>query len=344
MAERSDASSGATTRLNESLRADHAAGTIPRVKLLVLGGTKFLGRHLVENALARGHEVTLFNRGQTNPQLFPEVERLRGDRDGELGALEGRTWDAVVDTCGYFPRIVRQSAETLRDNVGLYLFVSSISVYRDLSGPVDEDSPLAELEDPTVEDMGEEFENYGGLKALCERAVQDVYGDRALIVRPGLIVGPHDPTDRFTYWPRRLRQGGPILAPAPPERRVQFIDVRDLAAWMLDLLEAGRGGVFNATNDGVAWGELLAGGDVVWAPDEFLLERGVGEWMELPMWIAESESQGLHQADVSRALAAGLTFRPLADTIGATLGLAEMTDGAGLKPERERELLEAFGS
>ena len=320
------------------------------MKLLVIGGTKFLGRHLVEQALARGHEVTLFNRGQTNPDLFPEAERIQGDRDGDLGGLEGRTWDAVVDTCGYFPRIVRQSAEALGDSVGLYLFVSSISVYASFAAPVSEDSPLGELEDESIEEFGPEFEHYGPLKAACERVVQEVYADRALIVRPGLIVGPHDPTGRFTYWPRRLREGGPILAPAPPERTVQFVDVRDLSAWMLDLLESGRGGVYNATNQGVAWGELLAGGDVVWAPDEFLVERGVGEWMELPMWIADPEMIGIHQADVSRAVGSGLRFRPLEETIRDTAewdaGRERGTDktlagvgGAGMAREKEAELL-----
>lgn len=320
------------------------------MKLLVLGGTKFLGRHLVEQALDRGHEVTTFTRGQTNPGLFPQAEELRGDRDGDLAALASGRWDAVVDTSGYFPRVVRQSAELLRDRVGLYLFVSSVSVYADFSGPVSEESPLAELEDPTVEEMGAAFENYGGLKALCERVVEEVYGDRALIVRPGLIVGPHDPTDRFTYWPRRLREGGPILAPAPPERKVQFVDVRDLVSWMLDLVEAGRTGAFNATNEGVPWGELLAGGDLVWASDEFLVARDVGQWMELPMWIADPEMAGLHQTNVSRAIAAGLRFRPLAETLRDTAEWDASREsrsdrtiagvgGAGMASERERELI-----
>ena len=320
------------------------------MKLLVLGGTKFVGRHLVEHALERGHDVTTFTRGRTNPGLFPHAEELHGDRDGDLGALARGRWDACVDTSGYVPRIVRRSAELLRDRVGHYTFVSSISAYADFSGPVAEDDPVAKLEDETVEEMGPEFENYGGLKALCERVVQEVYTDRALIVRPGLIVGPHDPTDRFTYWPRRLRDGGPILAPGPPERKVQFIDVRDLVAWMLDLIEQRRGGVFNATNDGVAWGELLRGGDIVWASDEFLLEHDVGQWMELPLWIADADLVGMHEADVSRAVAAGLTFRPVAETIRDTAEWDKVragrddravtgVGGAGMAPERERELL-----
>ncbi len=189
------------------------------MRLLIIGGTRFLGRALTEDALSRGHEVTLFNRGQTNPELFPKAERITGDRDGGLDALAGRSWDAVIDTCGYFPRIVRASAEALADSVGTYVFISTISVYADLSKRVDESAPVGTIEDETVEEFGDEFQNYGSLKALCERAVQDVFDGRALIVRPGFIVGPHDPTDRFTYWPVRVARGGTMLAPGPPTVR-----------------------------------------------------------------------------------------------------------------------------
>ena len=183
------------------------------MRILVLGGTQFLGRHVVEAALARGHDVTLFNRGQTRPELFPGVERLVGDRDGDLAALEAGSWDAVVDTSGYVPRLVRASAELLEPRAGRYLFVSSISVYADVSRPgVDEDAPVAQLEEETEEHRGPA---YGALKALCEHAVQEVYGERATIVRPGLIVGPWDPTGRFTYWPARIAEGGDVLAPEP---------------------------------------------------------------------------------------------------------------------------------
>ena len=200
------------------------------MKLLVLGGTKFLGRHAVDAALADGHDVTIFTRGQTNPELFPEVEHLQGDRDGDLDALSGGTWDGVVDTSGYVPRIVRQSAELLRDRVGRYVFVSSISVYDDFSEPLTEASPVAELEDPATEEI---MENYGALKAACERVVEEIYGDRSARVRAGLIVGPYDPTDRFTYWPRRIALGGEVLGPGDPDAPVQFIDARDLAAWLV---------------------------------------------------------------------------------------------------------------
>ncbi len=315
------------------------------MRLLVIGGTRFLGRALIEDALARGHDVTLFNRGQTNPELFPEAERITGDRDGGLDALAGRDWDAVVDTCGYFPRIVRASAEALSDAVGTYVFISTISVYADLSEPVDESSPLGTIEDETVEEFGPEFENYGPLKALCEQAVQDVYGERALIIRPGFIVGPHDPTDRFTHWPVRAARGGTMIAPGPPERPFQFVDVRDLAAWILTMVEEGRNGVFNATNEGVPLGDVLAeaDSDVVWAHDEWLVEQGVDE-QELPLWSADARFAALHEANVSRAVAAGLTFRPHAETSRDTLAWrgidAELN--AGMNAEREAELIAAW--
>jgi 2'-hydroxyisoflavone reductase len=312
------------------------------VKLLLLGGPRFLGRAVTDAALARGHELTFFNRGQTGPALYPEVERLHGDRDGGLAALAGREWDAVIDTSGYVPRIVRASAELLAGSVGRYCFVSSISVYADLGRPVDESSPVGTLADETVEEMGEEHENYGPLKALCEGVVQELYADRALIVRPGLIVGPHDPTGRFTYWPHRLARGGEVLAPAPPDRRVQFIDVRDLGLWIIGSLEGGAAGVFNATNQGIPWSDLVAGAEVTWVDDAFLVEQGVGEWMELPLWVASPEWAGIHRADVSRAVAAGLSFRPLTETLRATGADASLVDGVGLTPDREAALLAAW--
>ena len=310
------------------------------MRILVLGGTKFLGRAFVDAALARRHELTLFNRGETNADLFPNVEKLRGDRRHDLSSLRGRSWDAVVDPSGYTPAVVRASAELLRDS-GSYLFVSSVSVYADFSVGPDEDSPVAELEANSSLELADDFSNYGALKALCEQAVQDVFGERSLIVRPGLIVGPHDPTGRFTYWAHRLARGGEILAPGTPDRRAQFIDVRDLAGWMLDCVERGVTGVFNATNEGVAWGELLAGADVTWVSDEHLVAHEVGEWMELPLWLADPAWAGMHRTDVSRAVGAGLTFRPVAETI-AGAAEAPAVDGVGLTPEREAELLRAW--
>jgi len=314
------------------------------LKLLLLGGPRFLGRAVADTALARGHELTFFNRGRTNPELYPDVEKLRGDRSGDLSALSGRTWDAVIDTCGYLPQVVRASAKALADT-GRYCFVSTISVYADFSGPVDEDSPLAPLDDlPTDEATNE---SYGSLKALCEAAVLEELGERALVVRPGLIVGPHDPTGRFTYWPHRVARGGEVLAPSPPERQTQSVDVRDLAEWIVDLCEHDAGGTFNATHPGFSWGELLetcrivAGADpeVTWVTDEFLIEHEVGEWMELPLWIADPAMAGADDVDVRRAVAAGLRFRPLADTIRGTLDEAQPTDATGLSAEREAALL-----
>jgi 2'-hydroxyisoflavone reductase len=313
------------------------------VRLLVFGGTGFLGRYVTEAALARGHDVTLFNRGQTNPGLFPDVERIVGDRGGDLASLRGRSWDAVVDVPARIPRHVRASADALA-RTGFYAFVSTISVYRDFSRPgIDESAPLREY-DPSMGD--DDMEWYGPRKAECERIVGEAFPDRALIVRPGLIVGPYDPTDRFTYWAERLARGGEILAPGPPEREVQFADVRDLAPWIVGLVEERRDGVFNATNEGVTMGELLAGAEVTWVSDAFLVDQGVGEWMELPLWLADPEWAGMQQVDVSRAVAAGLRFRPVAETVRDTAEWAatrgEHEPEAGLAPDRERELLEAW--
>jgi len=312
------------------------------MRLLVLGGTKFLGRTLSEDALARGHELTLFNRRRTGPELFPEAKHLRGDRKSDLSALESRTWDAVVDTSGYVPAEVRASAELLRES-GRYVFVSSVSVYADFSTGPREESATAELGDMPVDELLPDYSNYGPLKALSEVEVERVFAERALIVRPGLIVGPYDPTGRFTYWAHRLERGGEILAPGPPERTVQFVDVRDLAAWILDAIEAGRSGTFNVTNEGVPWGELLGVTEVTWVPDEFLQEHDVGPWMELPLWLPDPAWAGMHATDVSRAVAAGLRFRPLAETL-AGAATAPLEDGVGLTLDREAELLEAWHS
>src|SRR5262245_47706615 len=230
---------------------------MPPMRLLVLGGTLFLGRAVVDAALARGDEVTIFTRGETNPDLFRDVERLLGNRDGGLDALAGREWDAVVDTCGFVPRIVRESAELLDPNVGHYAFVSTMSVYADVSKPTDEDSPVDPLEDPASEDIQK---HYGALKAACEEVVAEVFPGRSLLVRAGLIVGPHDPTDRFTYWVTRAADGGDVLVPGTPEDQVQFIDVRDLAEWIVRSADARLEGTFNAVGfePPMTMGELLA--------------------------------------------------------------------------------------
>jgi len=280
--------------------------------------------------------LTLFNRGETNAELFPEIEKLRGDRTTDLSALAGRTWDAVIDPSGYVPGVVRASAEQLSDS-GRYVFISSVSVYPDFDEPRTEADPTAELGDASANELAPDYSNYGALKALCEAEVENVFGGRSLIVRPGLIVGPHDPTGRFTYWAHRLARGGEILAPGPPDRPTQFVDVRDLATWIVDAVENGLSGTFNATNEGIPWAELLAGAGVTWVPDEFLLEHEVGEWMELPLWIA---GVGM-RVDVSRALARGLRFRPIEETIAGAAS-APAVEGVGLTPEREAELLAAW--
>jgi len=320
------------------------------VKLLVLGGTKFLGRHAVDAALAAGHDVTIFTRGETNPELFPEVEHLVGDRDGKLDALARRNWDGVVDTSGYVPRVVRQSAELLRDAVSRYVFVSSISVYDDFSDPVDESSPVAKLEDPSTEEI---MEAYGALKAACENVVDEVYGDRSARVRAGLIVGPYDPTDRFTYWPRRLALGGEVLGPGSPDAPVQFVDARDLARWLVELALNGPGGTFNATGpaEPLTFAQLLeraraaigSDANVVWVDDQHVLDAEVQPWTELPLWLPGAEYAGMTRADIRRALEAGLTFRPLEETVVDTLAWDRSVPGERptLAHDREQEILAA---
>ena len=292
------------------------------MRILVLGGTLFLGRHVVDAALASGHEVTLFNRGRTRPELFPDVEKLHGDRDGELGALSGRTFDAVVDTSGYLPRVVEATLDALGD-VGHYAFVSSVSVYADLSTPAGEDAPRAVLEEET-----EDYRSpaYGPLKALCEDVVRARFPE-AFVVRPGLIVGPWDPTGRFTYWPERFLDPGPVLAPAPVDAPAQVIDARDLAAWIVHAAEQRVAGTFNAVAPPTTRGELIetcrlaAGSDaeIVWVDPEFLVEHEVGEWMELPLWLHDAGYAAMLSTPVERALAAGLQIRPLIETVAATL-------------------------
>jgi nucleoside-diphosphate-sugar epimerase len=319
------------------------------VRALVLGGTRFLGRALVDALLEQGHEPTLFNRGLTQPELFPDVEKLRGDRSADLSALEGREWDAVLDVAAYMPGEVRLAVETLHDNVSRYVFVSSISVYADQSVPPVEGAAVEEL--APGQETDEDPELYGARKAACERIVEEAIGDAALVVRPGLIVGPHDPTGRFTYWPHRVARGGEVLGPGSPDDLVQFIDVRDLASWIVQATANGAGGTFNATGEPMRFGDLLeqcravSGSDatVTWVASGQLLAEEVGPWMELPLWLPLAEYAGIQRASVERARATGLTYRPLAETIRATLADAEPVDGVGLTPERERELLGLAG-
>jgi nucleoside-diphosphate-sugar epimerase len=339
------------------------------MRLLVLGGTRFLGRHVVDGALARGHDVTIFTRGRTPSPWAHAVTRLEGDRDPAVApglvALSTGAWDAVIDTSGYLPRCVRASAAALAGRVARYLFVSSMSVYADASRPgQDETAPVAELDDPASEDVPA---HYGALKAACEDVVRAAFGDRAFVVRPGLIVGPHDPTDRFAYWVARFRhpellgeRGTKAVVPAPPGRPVQFIDARDLAEWMLDLVAAGIAGTFNACSPPDLWtmGSLIdalsrhAGASAsapmpVWVDEATLIARGVEPWTELPLWIPEAdpESTGFMEFDCAKAIAHGLAIRPLEATLDDTAAWLVTRDNTAawrgtLSAAKERELLE----
>ncbi len=328
------------------------------MNLLVLGGTRFAGSFLVEMALSRGHDVTLYNRGRTAPDRFPEVELLTGERDPREGpgldALVGRRWDAVLDFCGYVPRVVRAGIEALGSN-GRYTFISSCSAFSEVSAPgVDESGTLAEPPPFDVEEIT--GETYGGLKVACEREAQTAYGDRAWIVRPGLIVGPRDPTDRFTWWPVRIAAGGTTLAPAPRDQLVQGIDARDLAAFLLDGVEAGRSGAHNAVGDPVTLEQLVelcqsaagpGAAEVVWMDGPWLEAQDVEPWTQVPMWVGSDPSDaGFNAFANTAARAAGLELRPMAQTVKDTLAWFEGGRDAlktGLSPEREAELIAAWG-
>ncbi|NWG34011.1 MAG: epimerase [Chloroflexi bacterium] len=326
------------------------------MNLLIIGGTRFLGRHLVDSAIARGNTVTLFNRGKSNPDLFPHLETIHGDREHDIAKLSGCTWDAVIDTCGYVPRIVRVSAVGLERSVGRYVFISSISAYDDAifrKTGINESDPVGKLKDESVEEIT--GETYGPLKALCEKTILDLYGERGLVVRPGLIVGPDDPTDRFTYWPVRIARGGKVLAPEKPEVPIQIIDVRDLSEFIIKLIETDASGIYNATGPDheLTLGTMLetckqvSGSDasIHWASVEFLKQHNVQEWSDMPVWVPDNEENaGFSRVDVSKGVRAGLMFRPLEDTVRDTLTWANARPAdhewrAGLRSDREQELL-----
>ena len=332
------------------------AATEPKT-LLILGGTRFLGPAVVEAAKRGGWKISLFNRGKSNPGWFPELEHLHGDRNGDLKSLEGRSWDAVVDTSGFVPRLVKDSATLLAPRTKQYVFISSNSVFKDLSKPgVDELGPVAVLEDPAVEKVDEK--TYGGLKALCEKAAEAAMPGRVTNVRPGLIVGPDDGTDRFTYWPVRVARGGEVLAPGRPEDAVQFIDVRDLGHWIVQCLDTNSVGVFNATGNPVPVGTLLdtckaaSGSDArfTWVPAAFLEAQKVSEWSDLPCWVSPTgEDAGGNKVSNAKAVAKGLVFRPLRETCADTLGWWKKQPEerraklrAGLSAERETAVLAAW--
>ena len=318
------------------------------MNILVLGGTKFVGRALVEAALAGGNEVTLFHRGITNAALFPEADHVLGDRDGDLGLLSGRSWDACFDVSGYLPRLVGDAARALEASVGRYVYVSTISVYEDLSVPRDESGPLATIDDETTEEIT--GGSYGALKALGERAVTDAFGERAAIVRPGFIIGPYDHTGRFPWWAHRAARGGEMIVPASLARKFQAIDTRDLADFLLIRARSQLTGVFNATGpvppvtmlDLVEAAASASDADlnVEVIDDAFLTAQGIEN--ELPLWTADPKWAAWAQVDVSKAIGTGLTFRPIEDTVAATLAHTEVVPGIGLEPEREAEILAAW--
>jgi 2'-hydroxyisoflavone reductase len=330
------------------------------MRILILGGTVFLGYHLVQSAARAGHEVTIFSRGKTNPERLPEVEKLKGDRDGNLTSLAGRRWDAVIDTSGYVPRIVRESVNLLKEATDHYTFISSISAYRDFLQPRNDESyALQELEDPSTEDVGKA---YGGLKVLCEQEVEAGMPGRVLLIRPGLIVGPQDPTDRFTYWPVRINKGGAVLAPGNPDDPVQFIDARDLADWTIRMVEARKTGVYNATGPvhRLTMKEMLesckmateSDAEFTWLSNRFLLQKEAGPWIELPLWLpGEGEMANfafMLSVNIDKAIRAGLTCRPLAETILDTLAWdtaredSGLTRKAGMNAEKEVRLLQEW--
>jgi 2'-hydroxyisoflavone reductase len=331
------------------------------LRILVLGGTGFIGPHIVQRALDRGHTVTLFNRGRTNTHLFPGVEKLIGDRTGDLESLKGKTWDAVIDNSARNPVWVRLTAPLLKDSVGRYLFTSTRSVYADFSqvGMTALTAPLYEA-DPAAVDRGEGL-GYGRDKVLCELETRNAFGERSLIVRPGLIVGPGDDTDRFTYWPVRIDRGGEVLAPGDGSDRCMFIDVRDLAEWYVHMLEQGTTGIYNALTpkDGMRFDALLYGIKAVtsndvwftWVDADFCIENRVRPYGEMPLWFPmRGDRLGFAQFDLSREIAVGLKWRPLAETARDTLEWhytrpqerQDTLSGSSLRPDREQLVLAAW--
>jgi 2'-hydroxyisoflavone reductase len=333
------------------------------LKILVLGGTGYLGPATIEAALARGHKVTMFNRGRTRPDLLPTVERLQGDRDPKKGeglkALETGEWDVVIDNSAYYPRLVTASATLLAKRCKRYIIISSISAYKEPNPENgDEGAPLATMPDPASEDMGKDYQYYGALKALCEQAAEKAMPGRVAAVRPGYIVGPDDNSGRFAYWPVRVDQGGEIAVPGAPEDPIQLIDVRDLGAWLVRLAEDGTTGVFNATGPErrMTWGRVVkacqaataAKGTLTWIPASFIAKQ---EGLEFPIWAPfEGDTKGFHTWSNAKAMAAGLRFRPVEETVKDTLAWYKTQENlekgrkklAGPTPEAEAKLLAAW--
>jgi len=348
---------------------DTATTKAPKpLRILVLGGTGFTGPFQVKYALSRGHKVTVFNRGRTHPGILPkEAEQLIGDRNGQLDALKGRQWDVVIDVPTTLPVWVREAAQILKGNVDRYIFVSTISVYSDVSkAGSDETAPLAKytgadaMKETSATLRASNFALYGPLKALSEAEAEKWFPGKALIVRPGLIVGPGDESDRFTYWPVRVERGGEVMAPGNPTDPVQFIDARDLAEWIIRMAEQRTTGVFNATGpkNKLGIGGMLDGikkatksnAQFTWVPADFLAEHKVRPWADMPVWIPpRGEETGFAEISIKKALDKGLTFRPLADTTQATLEWFKQQTAerrsklkAGITAEKEKEVLAAW--
>jgi 2'-hydroxyisoflavone reductase len=341
-----------------------AKTSVKPLRILILGGTGFTGPHQVRYALSRGHKVTTFNRGKTHPGELPnEVEQLIGDRNGQLEALKNRQWDVVIDNPTTLPAWVRDAAQILKGNVERYVFTSTISVYGEVKTGPDENAPTEKYEgaDPykeTLEAMkAGGYKTYGPLKALSEREAEKWFPGKTLIIRPGLIVGPRDETDRFTYWPVRIDRGGDVLAPGSPNDPVQFIDARDLAEWTIRMVENRDTGIYNATGPAKPLGiggmldktkaALKSDAKFTWVSEEFLTEQKVQPWSDMPVWTGKES--GLALAKIDRALSKGLTFRPLPETARATLAWFKSQSQdrqsklhAGLTRERETEVLAAW--
>lgn len=326
------------------------------LKILILGGTNFLGPHLVEELQKHGHEITLFNRGNQDVSRFQNIEMLQGNRDGNLGALKNRWWDAIIDTSGHLPRLVEDSSKILSTATNHYTFISTIGVYKDFHAlNIDESYPLAELADEVSEEINEK--TYGALKASCEKVVERYFPDHFLVIRPGLIVGPRDPTHRFSYWPLRIFDGGEILAPGSPMQNLQFIDVRDLAKWIVFMVEKQGTGFYNATGPAfsLTFEELLKTCSEVsnkeasftWVDEDFLIEQGVQDWVELPLWLSYKRNMpGFLNVDARKAIQAGLSFRPLIHTILATIDWEKQNRRddvhIGIDRKKEQDLLKLW--
>src|SRR5437773_6395440 len=354
------AASAGAFALNARSTTLFAEKPVKPLRILILGGTGFTGPYQVRYALSRGHKVTTFNRGKTHPGELPtEVEQLIGDRNGQLDALKNRKWDVVIDNPTTLPAWVRDAAQILKDNVERYVFISTVSVYSDTGQGVDEKAPLAKYDGPdpykeTIEAVkASGYKTYGPLKALSEHEVEKWFPGKSLIIRPGLIVGPGDPSDRFTYWPVRIDRGGEVLAPGKPSDPVQFIDARDLAEWTIRMAENRETGIYNATGPAKPLeirqmldqtkSALRSDAKFTWIPAEFLQQQKVEAWSDMPVWAGDE--LGLARTNISRALAKGLTFRSLAETARDTLAWFKSQSQdrqsklrAGLTPEREAEV------